>query len=106
VPHPTMPATRGKAEESDIPLPRRRPSLGVEESVVYPETMTRGGAFSFAGVWAGDKTNWSSEPCERCEALDACEASDELESLRRCMGRLGIGIASLREWFQASISPM
>ncbi len=56
--------------------------------------MTRGGGFSCAGVWLGDKTNWSSdsESSERCDVWEACDdASDELESVRRCMGRLGVG---------------
>jgi hypothetical protein len=66
--------------------------------------VTRGGGFSCAGVWLGDRTNWSSEAFERGDVLDACEASDELEAVRRCMGRLGVGSGNLKERLRLSIS--
>lgn len=61
--------------------------------------MTRGGTVvSCAGVCTGDKTNGSSDACERGDELDTCDASDELEAAR-CgwMGRLGVGNGSRRE---------
>ncbi len=63
--------------------------------------MTRGGGFSCAGVWLGDKTNWSSgsESSDGCDAWEACDdASDELESVLRCMGRLGVGTGRPGRW--------
>jgi hypothetical protein len=65
--------------------------------VANREIMTRGGAFSCAGVCEGDRTNWSSEPCDRCEPLDACEASEELDAVRWYVGRLGVGNGNRKE---------
>ena len=48
--------------------------------------------------------NWSSEAFERGDALDSCEASDELEAVRRCIWRLGVGSGNLKQRLRLSIS--
>jgi hypothetical protein len=92
--------TSGDKRSNDVPLPKRRLFLAAEASIAYRDAMTRGGGFSCAG----DRTNWSSEAFERGDVFDACEASDELEAVRRCMGRLGVGNGSLKERLRLSIS--
>jgi hypothetical protein len=86
---------------SSVPFPSRRRSLAADVFAAPPGVMACDGGFSPAGVLTGEKTNWSSEVCEM---LDACDASDESDGMRRCKASRGAGSRSPLEGLKLSMS--